>query len=158
MTDAAPQLQQTLRIGLARAGRAPAALGAPLDALLPASDGALPESGLWLSLATVDVWERSGFMPGAAPQTRLAPSPDETLRPCPARAEALLAMLLRGLYPADLVRPWLGELARHGSRVPARFLPRLLDMATRQRELRAGLLPVLGERGRWLARLEPQWN
>jgi len=161
---AARALQQALRIGLARAGRGPAALGAPLDALLPAGDGATPEAALWLSLAVVDAWERSGFAPMPAPASvpgtpdAVAASPAERLRPCPARAEALLAMLLRGVFPADLLGPWLRELARHGGRVPPRFLPTLLDTATRQADLRPALLPVLGERGRWLAQTDREWQ
>ena len=159
MNDDARQLQQLLKIGTARAGRSPAALTAPLDALLPGDTAAVPEAALWLSLGALDLWERSGFVaPGEpAPTPAPAAAPD-TLRPCPLRAQAVLAGLLRGLHPAGLEAEWLHLLRRHGGRLPAHLLPKLLDAATRQPTLRAALLPVLGERGRWLARLQPAWS
>lgn len=159
MTDDARQRQQLLKIGTARAGRPPAALAAPLDALLPADSTIAPEAALWLSLGALDLWERSGFLVPDLPAPMPAPAaaPD-TLRACPLRAQAVLALLLRGLHPAGLETEWLHLLHRHGGRLPAHVLPKLLDAATRQPALRAALLPVLGERGHWLARLQDEWS
>ena len=110
MNDADRQLQQLLKIGTARAGRPPAGLAGPLAALLPA-DAAPPEAVLWLSLGALDLWERSGFVapdrPTPAPAQAAAP---ETLRACPPRAQAVLALLLRGLHPAGLEAEWLRQL------------------------------------------------
>lgn len=156
MSDDARQLQQLLKIGTARAGRLPAPLGAPLDALLPA--GADPDAVLWLSLGALDLWERSGFVaPDRSAPRPGAPAPAETLRPCPPRAQTMLSLLLRGAHPAGLEAEWLRQLHAHGGHVPPHTLPKLLDMATRQPALRPRLLPVLGERGHWLARLQPEW-
>jgi hypothetical protein len=159
MNDDARQLQQLLKIGMARAGRPPAVLAAPLDALLPAADATVPEAALWLSLGALDLWERSGFLapdhPAPAPTQAAAP---DLLRPCPPRAQAILVQLLRGLHPAGLEAEWLRLLRRHGGRLPAHFLPKLLDAATRQPTLRPALLPVLGERGHWLARRQGEWS
>ena len=44
-----------------------------------------------------------------------------------------------------------------GVRVPARALPRLLTLVTQHPDLRAATRPVIGERGRWLAGLRPDW-
>ena len=156
MSDDARQLQQLLKIGTARAGRPPASLGAPLDGLLPA--GADPDAALWLSLGALDLWERSGFIAPDQPAPRpAAPAPAETLRPCPPRAQTILSLLLQGAHPAGLEAEWLRQLHGHGGHVPPHTLPKLLDLATRQPALRPPLLPVLGERGRWLARLQPEW-
>ena len=159
MNDDARQLQQLLKVGMARAGRPPASLPAPLDALLPHDAAAVPEAALWLSLGALDLWERSGFVAPDQPAPASAPTlaPD-TLRPCPPRAQAVLALLLRGLHPAGLEAEWLRLLHRHGGVLPAHMLPKLLDAATRQPALRPALRPVLGERGRWLARLQAEWN
>jgi hypothetical protein len=159
MNDAARQLQQRLKIGMARAGRPPAGLPAPLDALLPHDAAAAPEAALWLALGALDLWERSGFVAPdqPAPASTPASAPD-TLRPCPPRAQAILALLLRGLHPAGLEAEWLRLLHRHGGRLPPHVLPKLLDAATRQPALRPAVLPVLGERGHWLARLQPEWR
>jgi hypothetical protein len=163
MNDDARQLQQLLKIGIARAGRPPAGLPAPLDALLPHDDAAVPEGALWLSLGALDLWERSGFIapdqpaPASAPGSASTSAPD-TLRPCPPRAQAVMTLLLRGLHPAGLEAEWLRLLHHHGGYLPAHMLPKLLDAATRQPALRPALLPVLGERGHWLARLQAEWT
>jgi len=159
MKDDARQLRQLLKIGMARAGRPPAGLPAPLDALLPRDAAAVPEAALWLSLGALDLWERSGFIAPDQPAPASAPvaAPD-TLRPCPPRAQAVLALLLRGLHPAGLEAEWLRLLHRHGGHLPAHMLPKLLDAATRQPALRPAVLPVLGERGHWLARLQADWK
>jgi len=159
MSEDLRQRQQLLKIGTARAGRAPAPLAAPLDALLPPADAQLAEPALWLSLGALDLWERSGFVPlAAAAQPAHATAAPESLRACPPRAETMLALLLRGQHSAGLLSEWLRLLQRHGGHLPARFLPRLLDTATRQPGLRAQLLPVLGERGRWLAPMQAEWS
>jgi len=156
MSDAARQLQQLLKIGTARAGRAAAGPGAPLDALLPAD--ADPDAALWLSLGALDLWERSGFVaPDQGAPLPHAPAPAETLRPCPPSAQTMLSLLLRGAHPPGLEAEWLRQLHAYGGHVPPYALPKLLDLATRQPALRPRLLPVLGERGRWLARLQPEW-
>lgn len=159
MSDDLRQRQQLLKIGTARAAQPPAGLGAPLDTLLPAAHADRPEAALWQSIGALDLWERSGFLaPPAAAAPASAPAPVEHLRACPPRADAVLARLLAGRLPAGLQVEWLRLLRRHGGRLPPRFLPPLLDAATRQDTLRPDLLPVLGERGRWLARLQPQWS
>lgn len=158
MNDDARQLQQLLKIGMARAGRPPAAPPAPLDALLPHDAAAVPEAALWLSLGALDLWERSGYAAPDQPAVTPAPAAPDTLRPCPRRAQAVMTLLLRGLHPAGLEAEWLRLLHRYGGYVPAHMLPKLLDAATRQPALRPPLLPVLGERGHWLARLQAEWN
>jgi hypothetical protein len=162
MTDDLRQRQQLLKIGTARAGRGVAgavSLTAPLDTLLPPAEASGPEAALWMSLGALDLWERSGFLPPASPASPAADrAPPEQLRPCPARAEAMLALLLRGDHPPALQSEWLRLLQRHGARLPSHFLPRLLDTATRQPALRVQLLPVLGERGRWLAGAQAEWG
>jgi hypothetical protein len=42
--------------------------------------------------------------------------------------------------------------------VPARLLPDVLELGAKQRRLRESIEPVLGERGRWLARENPEWR
>lgn len=158
MNDGLRQLQQLLKIGTARAGRAPSTLAPSLDGLLPGSDVGAPQADLWLGLAALDLWERSGFVPADADaHCATAPAPAEHLRPCPPKAEAALALLLHGAHPSALLKQWLRQLQTHGGRLPERFLPKLLEMATHQVALRPALLPVLGERGRWLTTYQPDW-
>jgi len=155
MSQDARQLHQLLRIGSARAGNALAGLAEPLATLLPA-DSAI-DARLWQGLGALDLWQRSGLLlaPAAAPMDA---APQEHLAACPARAEAWLSLLLRGVHPSNLLEEWLLRLRRHGACLPPRFLPKLLETATRQPGFRPLVEPVLGERGRWLARLQPAWS
>lgn len=86
------------------------------------------------------------------------PAPPERLRACPPQAETALTLLLHGVRPPALLAQWLRQLQCHEGRVPSRSLPQLLEMATRQPTLRAALLPVLGERGHWLAARHDDWS
>jgi hypothetical protein len=152
------QWHQLLKIGSARAGSTSIEPGEPLDTVLPLDTGPI-EARLWMAIGARDLWERSGFQPAAQPAAAPSPAaPPERLRSCPVRAEALLALLLRGAHPAGLLSEWLQLLGRHGARLPARFLPNLLDAAVRQPRLRPWVRPVLGERGQWLARRQPAWG
>lgn len=135
----------------------PRSLPCRLDALLPA-DAAGTQASLWLGLVALDLHECSGFVPanaGTIPTT--SPAPAEVMRPCPPEAESTLASLLLGVRPPALLTQWMGSPQHHAARLPARFLPALLESAMRHATLRPALLPVLGERGRWLAALREDW-
>jgi len=158
MSQDTRRLHQLFKIGSARAGAALTGLGEPLDALLPENGSAI-EARLWLAIGALDLWERSGYQAAQVPNQADTPAaPTDPLPPCPTRAEGMLALLLRGVHPAGLLSEWLQLLHRHGARLPARFLPNLLEAAMRQPRLRPRVAPVLGERGHWLARLRPEWQ
>ncbi|RYE96594.1 MAG: hypothetical protein EOO78_21035, partial [Oxalobacteraceae bacterium] len=157
MSDDTRRLHQLFKIGSARAGAALAGFGEPLDTLLPENGGAI-EARLWLAIGALDLWQRSGYRAAQVPDRAgtQAAAPD-ALPSCPSRAEGMLALLLRGVHAAGLLSEWLQLLHRHGARLPARFLPNLLDAASRQPRLRPLVAPVLDGRGHWLARLRPEW-
>lgn len=151
------RLHQLFKIGSARAGAVLAGLGEPLDTLLPENGSAI-EARLWLAIGALDLWERSGYRAAQVPdRAAMQAAPPDSLPPCPARAENMLALLLRGAHAAGLLSEWLQLLHRHGAHLPARFLPNLLEAATRQPRLRPLVASVLGERGLWLACLRPEW-
>jgi hypothetical protein len=84
-----------------------------------------------------------------------APAPEETLQPCPPRVAAHVVGMLQGTH-GELLGETARLLAAKGRRLPAEVLPAVLDAASgRNRELVA---PILGERGRWLARLSEAWK
>ncbi len=160
MTQAAP-LQKFLLVGTSRAPL-PAELLAPELAQIaqPALDGAnaTPERRLWLAAGAADLWTRAGHVPPVAPAAAHPVSAPEQLAACPVRAESILKLLLQGSHLAAVLQEWLALLARKPARLPERFLPNMLDLASRQPTLRPRILPVLGTRGRWLAALEPSWD
>lgn len=163
MSDA-HQLYSLLQIGTSRAAGVRAATLPPeLEALVPSSAAAdapdgQAETRLWLSLAAWSLWSRAGRRPADVASALPSPAATERLRSCPPDAEALLARLLQGSAKPALLREWLRALAGHGGRLPVRFLPNLLALGTRHAELRTDIGPVLGERGQWLARFEPDWT
>jgi len=158
----ASQIQQLLQIGTSRAGGTAlqdSAIPAPLRACLQSMPVQSQEERLWLTLGALDLWQRAGNAPVQAAGAAEAPCGAETLRPCPPAAVRVLEQLLRDVQPGVALRAeWLQLAARHGCRVPAAHLPAVLALATRHRELRDAALPVLGERGSWLARRHPDWG
>jgi hypothetical protein len=143
-----------------------------LQALLPA-DG---ERRFLLEAGLLAVYTQAGWMP--PPLAPIEPAPAESLQPCSkAAGEILTAMLakdpspqLRASAAIDVSRGSIGlsgdhvdllpealELLRHRRlRLRHVLLPSVLPARTAA--LRRALLPVIGERGRWLARLNPDWK
>lgn len=146
-----------------------------IDRLLPSlpSDSA---RRLLLAAGLLSLYAEAGRIPGSLPP--IEPAPEETLDPCSkGAADALSAILEPGSPPPalltivrmdlQLARTGLG--AQHDDLLPEALelmrqrnlrlrhilLPRVLR--ARPEPLRRALLPVIGERGRWLARLNPDW-
>jgi hypothetical protein len=74
----------------------------------------------------------------------------------------VLELILSGEVPipggvALLAGQWLEGAARAGRRVPARLLPRLLDLGSTSPALQTALRTVVGPRGRWLAGHHDRW-
>lgn len=59
----------------------------------------------------------------------------------------------RSLFPE-----WLKAASGSGKIAPPDLLPELLDLGRSSREVRLSVLPLLGERGRWLAQVNPDWR
>ena len=117
--------------------------------------GGVPSSTRWPSVPP-------GALPASSPlgpRLPLRPPPD-VLPEAPARARQLLEVVLAqppgGASLQDvLVRAWLVAAAEHGYRLPHGALTHVLGLATGKPHLRRLVVPVVGERGRWLAGLDP---
>lgn len=88
--------------------------------------------------------------------------PPETLPAAPQAACRLLDVLLAGaagggLERRPLVDVWLRQGASAGYRLPYALLTRIL-IESGSLDDTAGLVAMLGERGRWLARQHPDWS
>jgi len=116
--------------------------------------GAGAEERLLTAAGAIALQRRAGRRAREAPAIP-APAPAETLRACPPAAAGRLAMLLD--ERPSLLPEWLRALAGRGLRAPAERLPELLEAATANPALREPVDAALGERGRWLAALEPRW-
>ncbi|MBB2911584.1 hypothetical protein FHS43_002857 [Streptosporangium becharense] len=75
----------------------------------------------------------------------------------PRAAADRLARILGGENPR-LLDEWLRAAAERGYRLTPHLLPELLDRAAKDRSIRPQAGVLAGERGRWLARLNPAWE
>ena len=146
---AAPAGQQALQTALAASGS--------LDAGQPGAGHSAAQQLLRAS-AVAAVLERAGWVPGRGRGQTLAPVPAET-RPAPdgARLQELMREVLRE-GPQNLQAPMFAALDGVGQRLPHGLLVEALEQGRQSVALRHWLTPVLGERGRWLAALNPQWS
>ena len=120
------------------------------------------EAELLASAAVLSAYRRAGRRAGEAPRV-LPPAAEPDDRPvCSSAALDVLELILSGEVPipggvALLAGQWLDGAARAGCRLPARVLPRLLDLGATAPDLRPGLRDVTGPRGRWLAAHHDRW-
>ena len=127
----------------------------PAFSTLPAP--ASRESHLLLAAGTLALVRKAGYVPPTAPTAPPAAAPPDTWPALGARGAEALRQMLVGATHLDLLPDYLHRLAAAGRRVPEALLVPLLQQATRSVEVRPHLGAVLGERGRWLAALKPDW-
>ncbi|MDI2126794.1 DUF5691 domain-containing protein [Yinghuangia seranimata] len=136
----------------------------PLGAAALSVGRADPAERLLDLAALTLVHRRAGRRPGtgAALPDRCPPDPRPTV---PDRARVRLRILLGGggapagrTAIAELLPEWLAEARARGFRAPESELPALLDIARAHSELRSDVAALAGPRGRWLARLNPDWG
>ena len=120
------------------------------------------EARLLEGAALADVVLRAGRTPGRA-GTPLPPAPAETRPEAGGAAGQLLTLLLtqppmsRSVRD-DLLVEWLRAAESAGRRVPPALLPPLLTHAASRSAVASALAGTTGERGRWLAALNPDWT
>lgn len=132
-------------------------LGDRLSGLLAQLDPSDQEGALLNAAAAAALYVRAGRLPlrdsGSLPE----PCAVADLPSIAPRAAQRLSLILNGRHTVVL-EEWLQAAAKRGLRATEELLPLLLDLGRSRRELREAIQPVLGERGRWLARLNPDWG
>ncbi len=147
------ELVRDALVGTARQPEARASTAAPLDALITGLGEETAERRLLLAAGAWAVYRQAGRAASQAPQPP-APAPAESVPVCSPGAAHLIAAMLTGIQP-ELLSEALARLARAGGRLPPHLLPAALSIRA---NTRPAVLPVLGERGRWLAQLNPAWH
>lgn len=149
-------MEELARIALEGTSKQPAAAapGAdhPADALVAQLGAEDREHVFLLRAGARAVFGQCGRV--AAEAVPPAPCPEES-RPAPGPKLVVPLQSAMGPDSWDLAAEFFGQLEAAGLLVPAELLPEALgagDAAVRER-----LLPVLGERGRWLSRFNPDW-
>lgn len=153
-------LVKAVLLGTQRLGKRPLAEIVPLsEEMEPLIDGDSVEVEILQTLAIASVQRQAGrVFPRVAVETGAEVAPEERLPLCSAAASRLLQESLQEEEVPERLRLWLGWAAEVGVRVPPEVLPDLLEMGRVRRELRPLMLPVLGDRGYWLARQNPDWQ
>jgi hypothetical protein len=110
--------------------------------------GALNDAALFAAM------RRAGAIHAPTDAVPVPEAPVDTLPPADAASEVLRRCLDES---AVLVQEWCEAAARAGVRVPDARLPEFLTYAARHPGLREAIGSVLGARGQWLARHNPDW-
>lgn len=156
-----PKLVTAALVGAGRADLpAAAALPPALGEVRAALAGRPPEEALFLLIGAAALHDAAGQLPERAPavEWRLpAYRPEGDRRPCSPEAAYYLERMLAEKDTAFLPE-MLALLDGANLRAPDHLLPAVLAHGIRIPRLRPLLLPVLGERGRWLGALNPAWR
>ncbi len=130
---------------------------------VPAVDlGHLPpaenrEQQLLLTAGTLALVRKAGFLPPASPAPLQAPA--ETRQLLGSQGRALLKRVLASPHlRTHLLRDYLRQLAEHARLVPPTLLPDVLDWLQAEKSAALSLVTPLGERGRWLAAQNSDWQ
>lgn len=92
--------------------------------------------------------------PYEGPLPQSAPADERPLIPSAARLRLRAVVDVHPKYLGE----WLAAVHAAGCRIPSAALPGLLEAGRNNVALRGELAEVLGERGRWLARQNPEWR
>lgn len=150
-------MNDLIRTTVLGTGQVPAgsdATGTAADGLVDKLGLAERERALLLRAGASAVLQRAGKR-SATYASRIEPAPDETLTRASARVADLLSQVVSGGF-SELLPEASQAMQRCGLRLPEELLP--LALSERDSDRRAALLPVLGERGRWLAKQQPEWS
>ena len=141
-------------VGTAAQEQASSNTGTPVDTLIAQLPENAPERALLLSAGAWSVYRRAGKLAESIPELP-EPAPEESLLACSPSVSMQLHRMFLGDH-SDLLPEALELVRRAGYRLPHELLP--LALSACGHDVRAALLPVLGERGYWLSRLNPGWN
>ena len=146
-------LARVVLAGTAKAAGDPPSTGTPLDKLFDGPPEIGRERALLLRAAAEATYRLAGQVPvPGVPLPEAAPS--ETLKLCSPEIARLIGDMLAGRH--DLLPEAFRLLTEARLRLPPALLPMALRLGAG--DARAAVRPVLGERGRWLSRLNPEWS
>jgi Family of unknown function (DUF5691) len=140
--------------------RQAAALQAGADALgrvLSQLDPAQREAALLGAAGVHAIYHSVGALPVPSDAPALAPAPVEELAYCSPVANDHLRMMLAGQY-SEVLHEWLAAAAKVRKIARPELLPKMLELGRTKPEFREPILPLLGNRGRWLATHNTDWG
>jgi len=124
---------------------------------------AIPEKeGRFLAAAAATLlFARAGLkavtLPAPSKPSAFGTAPDDDRPPLGQGASDRLGAILGGHHP-ELLGEFLERMETHKKRLPPRLLPALFSRAMKEKSLWPRVMPVMGQRGRWLLGQNPDWN
>jgi hypothetical protein len=148
------ELVKVALVGTAKHPQGGRAASAMSDELLTAWQGESAEGLLLLQAGIEAMHAQAGIEPTAL-TAAVDPAPPET---APAGSPRLLGILQNALASDsnELLTEFAALMRSSGLLAPPELLPAMLDI--QEPSLREAVLPVLGERGRWLSQFREAWN
>lgn len=114
-------------------------------------DSISSEQMLLKQLALTGTFRRAGYTAKSSKTPlKLDPAPPETLPACSIKAIDWLQRVAGSAYTRELALDWFLFMRKHGKRVPHTALPYVLTLAAQHKTWAPYIVPVLGERGRWM--------
>lgn|GEM_PF-4589479 len=148
-----------LTAALLGTGRRPLQIGDDAPASLQQLETIDPEQLLLTAGGVMMLFRRAGYVPATDMRALGAPAPDESRVPCSMRAaSSLLQLLDQPDANRLLIGEWLLVVEGKNKRIPHVFLPEIMQRLKRDNALLPLLVPVMGERGKWLAAQNPEWD
>lgn len=151
------ELTKTALLGTERAPFTPVLTNSEADPLFMQIDSAKREQAVLAAAAVLSTYRRSGVTPAKATGKTPEQAAEETLPRCSPAASSLLKRTLQSQFSL-LLPEFLEESARAKKRVPEELLPAVLEAAKKDSSIRPHLAGVVGNRGLWLASLNPEWS
>jgi hypothetical protein len=148
------EIVATALVGTAQQGQANSSTDTPVDTLIAQLPENASERLLLLSAGARAVYRRAGKLAESIPELPES-ALEESLPACSLSASMQLHRMLLGDH-SDLLPEALKLVRKAGYRLPHELLP--MALSVRGHDVRSALFPVLGERGYWLSRLNPDWN
>jgi Family of unknown function (DUF5691) len=128
-----------------------------LDRLLAKIDTTDPAKALLSAAAAVRLAQKAGRVPVVPDFEAVSPFPPKDLPVCGEDAAHSLQRMLAGEF-LEVMPEWLAAVTAARLRVPPEYLPDLLNWGNRHPQWKLPILEVLGDRGRWLAAQNPDWQ
>ena len=107
--------------------------------------------------ALLSKMKRAGYQPIKNTTVVAAPASAENQAICNKKSVRYLMLILSGNYKEALPE-FLSVLAETGKRLPEEVLPDVLEMGKKKQEQWNLLRKIIGERGEWLVRQNPDWQ
>jgi Family of unknown function (DUF5691) len=119
-----------------------------------------PGEQLLAMAGLLSAYQRAGRQFPQNRQYHLEAAAPQDLPPCAGQAAAHCRAILvdRSMAQGRQLLPELLQLLQQSGRsVPYELLPALLDWGRFESQLRSAIIPILGNRGQWLANQNPHW-